>query len=64
MFEYSTSKITNFNANGRRSNTCFKKRGQFSEKKTTQHHTGNSIDSVLNKTQNTEKREGYREMSP
>ena len=40
----------------------------FNKKITTQNHnhrfTENSMDSVLNKTQNTEKREGYREMWP
>ena len=40
----------------------------FNKKITTQHHnhrfTENSIDSVLNKIQNTKKREGYQEMSP
>ena len=38
----------------------------FNKKITTQHHshrfTKNSIDSVLNKTQNTKKREGYQEI--
>ena len=40
----------------------------FNKKITTQYHnhrfTENSVDSVLNKTQNTKKREGYQEMSP
>ena len=40
----------------------------FNKKTTTQNHnhrfTENSIDSVLNKIQNTKKREGYQEMSP
>ena len=38
----------------------------FSKKITTQHHshrfTKNSIDSILNKTQNTQKRKGYQEI--